>query len=306
MNQFLNKLERKYGRYAIPDLTRYIIVLYCAGAVLGIISPMIYYNFLSLNFNAIFHGQVWRLFTYLIEPYGFNQGMGFLVSVLFLAIEVNLIFLFGRSLEQAWGTFRYNLYFISGYLLNIFAALILYLSPIHSSYYASGFQYIYLAMFLAFATVNPDMELLLFFVLPVKVKWLAILDGIYLLVQIMQNLVKGVQCLLGGQASVAGVYFSIMAAIVVAMLNFLIYFFTSRDYRRISPQEYRRKQRFRKQVKQAEQRKNSGTRHRCAICGRTELDDPNLDFRYCSKCNGNYEYCSDHLFTHQHVTDRKN
>ena len=114
MNQLLNKLEKKFGRYAVPDLIKYVIVLYCAGAALGLINENIYYSYLSLNVEAVLHGQIWRLFTYLIEPYGFNRGMGFIVSILFFAIQVNLFFLFGRSLEQAWGTFRFNVYFFMG------------------------------------------------------------------------------------------------------------------------------------------------------------------------------------------------
>ena len=119
MNNFLNKLERKFGRYAIPDLIRYVIVLYCAGAVIGMINPRIYYNYLCLDMSAVFRGQIWRLFTFLIEPYGFSSGMGMLLSILFFVIQVQLFFLFGRSLEQAWGTFRFNMYFLSGYLFNI-------------------------------------------------------------------------------------------------------------------------------------------------------------------------------------------
>ena len=72
MNQLLNKLEKKFGRYAVPDLIKYVIVLYCAGAALGLINENIYYSYLSLNVEAVLHGQIWRLFTYLIEPYGFN------------------------------------------------------------------------------------------------------------------------------------------------------------------------------------------------------------------------------------------
>lgn len=302
MNQFLNKLERKYGRYAVLDLIRYIIILYCAGAALGMINENIYYNYLSLNFHAIFHGQVWRLFTYLIEPYGFYKGFGFIFSILFFAIQVNLFFLFGRSLEQAWGTFRFNLYFISGYLFNIIAALILYLSPIHSPFYNSGFQYIYWSMFFAFAMLNPDMEFLISFLIPVKVKWLALLDALYLLYVVGENLILGIQCMGKGAYSLGGVYISGAVAILVALANFLIYFFASRNYRRISPQDIKRRRRFKKQVRQGTQNgMQGGTRHRCAICGKTELDDENLDFRYCSKCDGNYEYCTEHLFTHQHV-----
>lgn len=302
MNQWINKLERKYGKYAVPDLIRYVMVIYCAGAVLGMLDSSIYVNYLSLNFDAVLHGQIWRLFTFLIEPYGFQGGMGFVVSILFFAIEVNLFFLFGRSLEQAWGKFRFNLYFISGYLLNILAALILYLSPLHLTYFASGFQYIYWAMFFAFATINPDMELLVCLILPVKVKWLAVLDAVYMLYTVFNNLILGVKYLLAGQIGFGGIMISIAAAILVSMGNFLIYFFSTRNYRRISPSDIRRRQSFKRKVREGTRGgKTGGTRHRCAICGRTELDDENLDFRYCSKCDGNLEYCSDHLFTHQHV-----
>ena len=84
MNQLLNKLERRFGKYAVPDLIKYVIVLYCAGAALGLINEEIYYNYLALNIEAVLHGQVWRLVTYLIEPYGFNPGMDLLSVSCFL------------------------------------------------------------------------------------------------------------------------------------------------------------------------------------------------------------------------------
>ncbi len=301
MENFLNKMERRFGRYAIPDLIRYVLVLYCAGAVIGIVNPNIYYSYLCLDMDKVFHGQIWRIFTFLIEPYGFSRGMGFIVSLLFFLIQVNLFAMFGRSLEQAWGTFRFNMYFFFGYILNIVAALILYLSPLHATVYYSGFQYIYWSMFFAFAVINGEMQFLLYFVIPIKVKWLAILDALYLVYTVVQNLYYGLRCIveIGGTVGLAyaAQYISVAVAIVVAMANFLIFFFGTRNYQRISPKNVRRRREFRRQTSQ-----NTGMpRHRCAVCGRTELDAPNLDFRYCSKCEGNYEYCSEHLFTHQHV-----
>jgi hypothetical protein len=301
MNQWLNKLERKFGRFAIPDLIKYVVALYCAGAVIGMLNESIYYQYLSLNMEAVFHGQIWRLFTFLIEPYGFSQGMGMLISIIFFLFQVNLFFLFGRSLEQAWGTFRFNMYFFSGYLLNILAALILYLSPLHATQYYSGFQYIYWSMFFAFALLNPNMEFLLYMVIPIKVKWLAILDAAYMVYQIISSTYMGFRFLAMGQTVYASAYFSMAVAIVVAMANFLIYFFSTRNYQRVNPKQVRRRREFRRQAQQPQNLYANGARHRCAICGRTELDDSRLDFRYCSKCEGNYEYCSEHLFTHQHV-----
>lgn len=298
MDKFINKLEKKFGKYAIPDLIKYVIILYCAGAAIGMLNPGIYYSYLCLDMRAVFHGQIWRLFTFLIEPYGFSRGLGMLLSILFFAIQVHLFFLFGRSLEQAWGTFRFNLYFFSGYILNILAALLLYLSPMHLEVYYSGFQYIYWSMFFAFAVINGDMQFLLYFVIPVKVKWLAILDGVYMLYQVASNLFHGIQSLVYGYPrEYAALYISSAVAIVVALANFLVFFFSTRNYKRISPKDIHRRRDFRRQAQQ-----NTGApRHRCAICGRTEFDNENLDFRFCSKCEGNFEYCSDHLFTHQHV-----
>lgn len=301
MNQILNKLERKFGRFAIPDLIKYVVALYCVGAVIGMFNETFYYQYLSLNMEAIFHGQIWRLFTFLIEPYGFSQGLGMFISIIFFLVQVNLFFLFGRSLEQAWGTFRFNMYFFSGYLLNILAALILYLSPLHATQYYSGFQYIYWSMFFAFALLNPNMEFLLYMVLPIKVKWLAILDAAYMVYQIISSAYTGIRFLAIGQTAYASAYFSIAVAIVVAMANFLLYFFSTRNYQRINPKQVHRRREFRRQASQGQNVYGNGARHRCAVCGRTELDDDRLDFRYCSKCDGNYEYCSDHLFTHQHV-----
>ena len=155
-------------------------------------------------------------------------------------------------------------------------------------------------MFFAFALQNPDMEFLVYFVLPVKVKWLAILDAIFLLYQVFGNVVRGIYYMNHGNLTMSGMSFSIALAIIVAMGNFLAYFFASRDYRRISPANVRRRRQFKQKVRRG-MKEAGGTRHRCAVCGRTELDDETLEFRYCSKCDGNYEYCSQHLFTHQHV-----
>ena len=89
-------------------------------------------------------------------------------------------------------------------------------------------------------------------------------------------------------------------AIIMSILNFLIFFLSTRNYRRVSPKEIHRKQVFKAQMREP-RRGGMVTKHKCAVCGRTELDDPNLEFRFCSKCDGNYEYCQDHLFTHQHI-----
>ena len=80
MDNFLNKLERKFGKYAIPDLIKYVIMLYCAGAAIGMLTPNIYYSYLCLDMRAIFHGQVWRLFTYSGFPSRRQNLLGYCIS----------------------------------------------------------------------------------------------------------------------------------------------------------------------------------------------------------------------------------
>lgn len=281
MNQFLNKLERKFGRYAIPDLIKYVICIYCVGALLGLLNPMVYYNYLCLDVKAVLHGQVWRFVTFLIEPSEWLSGGFSMLGILFFVFKVNIFLMCGRSLEQAWGTFRFNMFFFSGVILNIVAAFIIYFAT--GMPYLIGIEYIYQAMFFAFAILYPDVQFLIYFIIPIKVKWLAILDGVLMVYGVIQYMRIGA--------------YYMAAAILVAFANFLIFFLSSRNYKRFSPKQVKRRRRFKKQVRASA----AGTRHKCVICGRTELDNPDLDFRYCSKCEGNYEYCSDHLFTHEHV-----
>lgn len=287
--KWINKLEHKFGRYAISNLMFYIIVLYAVGFVLSIINPEFYGQFLSLDARAILNGQVWRIVTFIIQPPSSN--------VFFMIFVLYLYYMIGRQLESAWGPFRFNLYFFAGVLLHVIAAILVFL--ITGQSLPLGTSYLNLSLFFAFAVLYPNMEFLLFMVIPVKVKWLAWFDAAVFLFTILQAFLPGY----GG--SVFGIYYKANAlAAVVSILNFLIFFFLSRKMQPYSPKQMKRKQEFKKKVAQAkrpDRTYENGARHKCAVCGKTELDDPNLEFRYCSKCNGNYEYCQEHLFTHTHV-----
>ena len=283
--KFLNKLERKFGRNAIPGLMRYIVIINVVGAVLGIVAPGFYYNYLSLDFGQILRGQIWRLVTFILYP-DLSSGSGFInpISILFFAIKIYLYYMIGNALENAWGAFRFNLYYLSGLLLNIVASIILY--AVGKSF-PMGLNAIYQSMFLAFAVLYPDVQLLLYFVIPIKVKWLGILYGVIIGYEVVSYLVLG--------------HYAFALATVAGIANFLIFFFMTRNYKKVSPKQQARRATFKKEV-----RRNTGvTRHKCAVCGRTELDDETLEFRFCSKCDGNYEYCMEHLFTHEHVKKHK-
>ena len=297
--KFLNNFERKFGKYAIPNLIKYILGLYVIGTLLELIVPGFYGSYLALDFDMVAKGQIWRLLTFIMAPYAIGSGSGMFLSFFFLIIEVSLYYMIGNALEQAWGSFRFNLYIISGIVFNIIAALIIYISYKNllgvSIPYASisaggiqyiGLDYIFQSMFLAFAFLFPDVQVLFMMVIPLKVKWLGYLYGVILAFNIITNFAGG--------AYVLG------TAMLVSMANFLLFALWSWKSRRPTMAQVKRRRQFHKQVRTAST-KAGEPRHRCAICGRTELDNPNLEFRYCSKCDGNYEYCSDHLFTHEHV-----
>ena len=280
---FLNKMERKFGRYAIHNLTKYMIGCYAIGYILlyaGNLFGFSITGYLTLSPYHILHGQIWRIVSWLLIPPPTSNLVFVLIMLLFY-------YSLGETLERTWGAFRYNVYILGGVLFTVIGAFLLYFmmgaNPFLSMAYSMAFStyYINLSIFLAFAANYPDMQVLFMMIIPMKMKWLAVLDIAYLL----YDMVKG------GWGS--------RTVILASLLNFIIYFLSTRNYQRISPKEIHRKQQFQRAVhpKMAP----GVTKHKCAVCGRTEKDGDDLEFRFCSKCNGNYEYCQDHLFTHKHI-----
>ena len=146
-------------------------------------------------------------------------------------------------------------------------------------------------LFRSYALTYPDMIVMLYFVIPIKMKWMAI---VYALI-VAYDIVRYVM---------AGAWFMALP-IVASLLNFIIFFLSTRNLSRYNPKEVHRRNQFKRAMGESKTVPFPGnsqgvTKHKCAVCGRTEKDDPNLEFRFCSKCNGNYEYCQDHLYTHIH------
>ncbi len=271
---WLDKLEKKFGRFAIPNLTMYLIGAYIIGFGIYYFLPGLF-KWLTLEPYFILKGQVWRVISWVLVP-----PSGSLISIIFIVL---LYYSLGTALERAWGTFRYNVYIFSGILFTVIGAFALYfIAGTGMIGYGGLFStyYINMSIFLAFAVSYPDMELLLYFIIPIKMKWMAILYAVFIL-----------------YGFITGNFIS-KVAIAASLLNFVVFFLsTKKGY---SPKQQMRKKKYQKQSR-PHMTYSNGARHRCAVCGRTELDDPNLEFRFCSKCNGNYEYCQDHLFTHEHV-----
>ncbi len=282
---FLTKLERKYGKYAIPNLTLILISGFVLGYLIEIFMPE-GLQLLAMNPEKILHGQIYRLVTWVVIP----------PSSASILVIITLFFYFsiGRTLENSWGDFRYTVYILSGIIFTDIGMMGTYLvmhlmgqSQLLDMYYQAGLYgastyYLCMSMFLAYAFMFPDMQVLLYFIIPIKVKWLGYLDIAYLLVMILQY----------GYMQ----YYTGMVTVIMSVLNFILFYFMSKGKTKMTPAQRKRKRKYKQQVRQSQ----ILTRHKCAICGQTELDNPNLEFRYCSRCKGNYEYCQNHLFTHEH------
>ena len=295
---FSSNFERKFGKYAIPNISLYLIICYAVGYVIQLINP-VFLNYLTLDpFQIIGRFQIWRLVTWLVVPPDAASNLFFTLIMLYFYYSI------GTSLERTWGTYRYNLYLFLGVVFTVLGSFLLYgyclLTGGVVQYSVYGLNiyalangsvlsfamfstyYVNMSIFLAYAATFPDMQVLLMFIFPIKVKWLGIIYGILMIYS----------CLSGGVA--------VWVAVGASLLNFIVFFFTSRNHIHMSPKQMRRRHDFKREVRHAET--GSGvTKHKCAVCGRTEKDGDHLEFRFCSKCEGNYEYCQDHLFTHQHV-----
>lgn len=283
----MSNFERKFGKYAIKNLSLMLIMCYAVGYLITLVnSDFLFY--LTLNPYAILRGQIWRLVTWIIIPPESS-------NLFFVLIMLYFYYSLGTSLERTWGTYRYNVYLFSGMVFTVIGSFLLmgycylfnkdaiavfgaeaffaYLSLFFTTYYVN------MSIFLAFAATFPEVQVLLMFIIPIKVKVLGILYGVLLLVDFIQGNVYS------------------RFAMAASLLNFAVFWFRGRSHIHMSPKQVKRRQEFKREVR----RNTSVTKHKCAICGRTEVDNPDLEFRFCSKCEGNYEYCQEHLFTHQHV-----
>ena len=278
---FLDKMQRKYGKFAIPNLMLYImlgqtIVLFYSLLLNSSLLSLLYFNPI-----LIMRGQIWRLFTFVFIP---NT-----TSPIFFLFAAFLYYSIGSALEHAWGTFKFNVYYLLGMIFNMLGLLIVqlifYRDTVSASYfyvsmYANITIYLNLSLFLAYAVLYPEVQFLLYGILPIKVKYLAAIDVIFLAYGLISGTVGD------------------RVLVIVSLLNFLLFFGSKllRSRPTTTQKQFKVQQR---ELKQGPPIKVAF--HKCSVCGKTELTDPDMEFRYCSKCNGNYEYCMDHLHNHTHI-----
>jgi len=266
MANMLGKLERKLGRYAIQNLMAYIVGLNLLVYLLSYAYPQSRaLGMLTLDPGLVLDGQVWRLVTFVFIPPA--------ASVLWILIILYFYYIVGTGLEHEWGSFRFNVYYLAGMVGIVAAAFIV--------GQGTTALYLNLSLFLAFAYIYPDYEILLFFIIPVKVKYLAWLNWAFFAFTVITAPLP------------------LKAAAIVSVANYFL-FFGKDVVANIKNREssYRRRRPFKAQTQK-------GTVHKCAVCGITERDDRTMEFRYCSTCEGDYEYCMTHLKAHEHVKAQK-
>lgn len=267
---WLDRLERRFPQLALEGLMRYISFLMLTIFVLNS-SQMLSYQTLYLDADLIMKGQVWRLFTFLLIPASSH--------FLFLIFELSILIMCADGLESEWGTFKLTAYYLFGALANIVMAFII-------PEIQLGSYFLYLTLFLGFATVYPDHEILIFFVIPLKVKFIAFFMALWpLYIIVMAPL-------------------PLKLAVLIALGNYVLFF--GPEFVRNAKGNYRAQQRRRDF--ESKTREPAGARHVCSVCQRTELSHPDLQFRYCtcSDCGENGKaFCLEHLKEHKDSDSRE-
>ena len=256
---------------------RYIVIANVAIWLIQFVKPEII-NYLTFSPYHILHGQVWRLVSFMFIPV--SDGIIAIIAFYFY-------YMIGSTLEARWGTGQFTIYFFTGVLLTILYGFILFF--FFRINYSLDAQYIYLSMFFSFAALFPDMQVLLFFIIPIKIKWLAWVDAALFLVSFLTT------------------PFPANLLPVIAVLNFLLFcggdlIASIRRKRNISRPSNTVS--FKKEAARIRKEQESNLyRHKCCVCGRTDTDHPELEFRFCSQCAGYHCFCSDHINSHIHFKE---
>ena len=288
ISSWVDRFCYKHPKFGISRLMLYIVIGTVGVYFISLMDRTgTFISFLTFNPAMILRGEVWRIVTWLFCPIS-TRPFTLLISLYFY-------YFIGTALEQTWGSGRFTMYYLIGVVLNIAYSFIVYL--ITHLGIAITADYLNMSMFFAFAALYPDNRVLLFFIIPIKIKWLALLDAVYFAYAIIFYAVNGSWIL------------ALMP--IVAILNFFIfcgghlinYIRRSRFGNNMNSNTIKFKSAARKAKKQNTGNKTADGRpyrHKCSVCGRTDADYPNLEFRYCSKCAGYHCFCIDHINNHVH------
>lgn len=284
MRKLMNQIDRfcyKHPRFGIPNL---MLVIVIGSGALWLLMQMDttgrLFEMLCFSAQGVLHGQIWRLVTFAFMPTNSN--------LVWLLVSLYFYYFIGSALEREWGTAKLTIYYVSGMLLTAVYGIVV--SLIVGQDVILSAVYLNLSLFFAFATLFPDMQVLLFFIIPIKIKWLAYLDAALFAYEMIRP----------------GVALPLRLLPIIALLNYLV-FCGDWLFDLIRPSRIRQRQKtvnFKREARRInrEQRERPYTR-KCAVCGRTDTEHPELEFRYCSRCAGYHCFCQDHINNHIHFTE---
>ncbi|MGE3242955.1 MAG: rhomboid family intramembrane serine protease [Pirellulales bacterium] len=274
--RWIDRLESKLGRFAVPNVTVILIagqvLIYLASHAPPPFAGEAVFETIGFDPSRVAAGEWWRLITFAFTPPGTNALFAFFFWYLF--------YLFGTTLEAQWGAFRYNVYLLLGYFASLALGMGVWFATGLAGQVASN-AFLYGSVFLAFARLYPDFTMYIFFVFPVKARWLALFQWVMYGLTVLSNPL------------------SLAAAMVFAsVFNYLVFF--GREI--VQGMRHRhRKMQFQARSLQGKGVTRQRMAHQCRVCGLSSADSPRTQFRYCSDCGGNVCYCPEHIGNHEHV-----
>ncbi len=284
LNRMIDRFCVLHPNFGIPNLMLYIVLGNVAVYLLDMFSrgsslaALLYFSP-----ALVLSGQIWRIATFVFVPGG--SGLLFLLYCYFT-------YSMGRTLEQQWGTAKFTCYYLGGALLTVLGSFVVsLLAGVSVAVYSAS--EVTFAMFLAFAVLFPDATFVLFpLPIPIRAKYIAYFDLAYFAFAIVSPILSGQW------------YGCIVP--LMALLNVCIMIWPEMaSFLKLEQRRSRQAAHFHNTTANARreaQQANAGVR-KCAVCGRTNLTNPELDFRYCSRCAGYHCFCSDHIFSHVHFTE---
>ena len=276
-----------HPRFGIPNfMTVYIIICAVVFLVYQMDRSGEFISFLYYVPSQIAKGEIWRLVTWIFIPAD--------STMIYEAIHLLFYFMIGRAVQAQMGNAKFMIYYLTGMIIHLIYATVVYFAAGTLAMITPVF--LNLSLFFIYAVMYPENRFLLFFVIPIKVKWLALFDAAYYLYKMIRIIVAG--------------YLFEGLLPLVGMLVFLLCYLEDllAILRRKRPVRYVDRANtidFRKASREHERQEkaNPGYRHKCAVCGRTDAEHPELEFRYCSRCKGYHCFCMDHINNHIHFTE---
>lgn len=283
MKGFMKRVDMfcyRHPRFGVNNLMLYIVIGNAIVWLLGMMDTTGLANYYLAGYmGRVLRGEIWRLVTFVFIPSASTP--------LSLLLFLYFYYFIGSTLEREWGAGRFTIYYLMGMLLTALYGLIA--SILGGRDIPVNAGYLNLSMFFAFATLYPEHQVLLFFIIPIKMKWLAVVDAAYFVIGIVQGLTSGM---------------GLMSLLpLVALLNYFI-FCGDALVNQVVPGNIRQKKKtvdFKREVRRMQyESKTKPYTRKCEVCGRTDADFPELEFRYCSRCEGYHCFCQDHISNHTH------